>query len=68
MAYLSRELGTILRHSDGLGEVKELERKEIKRDELLEIFKDLEFNSLIKMNLDSGIPGLSHANRPGDLL
>jgi DNA polymerase-1 len=58
LAYLSRELGTILRHSDGLGEVKELERKEIKRDELLEIFKDLEFNSLIKkMNLDSGDSG-----------
>ncbi len=53
LAYLSRELGTILRQGDDLGGVKEFRRREIKREELLEVFRDLEFNSLIKkMGLD----------------
>lgn len=55
LAYLSRELGTILRESDGLEEVSEFKRKEINRKELLELFADLEFNSLIKkMDLAQG--------------
>jgi len=54
MAYLSRELGTILRNGDVSWKVRELKREEINRKELLEVFRDLEFNSLIKkMGLDS---------------
>lgn len=53
LAYLSRELGTILREGDGFWNIHELKRREINREELLKVFRDLEFNSLIKkMNLD----------------
>lgn len=51
-AYLSRTLGTIYRELDCCGSVDDLKRIEIKRDELLQVFRKLEFESLItKMNL-----------------
>ncbi len=55
LAYLSRELGTILRHSDGLSGITEFKRTDINKEELFKLFNDLEFNSLIKkMNLENG--------------
>ncbi|MGI6122838.1 MAG: DNA polymerase I [Acetivibrionales bacterium] len=48
LAYLSRELGTIVREKEDLSDISVFKRKEINKKELLEIFKDLEFNSFIK--------------------
>jgi len=51
-AFLSRELGTILRNLECCGEIDELKRKEINKAELLSVFRKLEFGSLIsRMNL-----------------
>ncbi|NLG88370.1 MAG: DNA polymerase I [Clostridiaceae bacterium] len=51
-AFLSRELGTILRNLECCGEINELKRKEINKKELLSVFRKLEFGSLIsRMNL-----------------
>lgn len=51
-AYLSRTLGTIYRDLRCCGGIEDLKRLEIKRDELLQVFRKLEFESLIsKMNL-----------------
>ncbi|NLE26162.1 MAG: DNA polymerase I [Clostridiaceae bacterium] len=53
LAYLSRELGTIVREKEGLSDISAFRRKEYNREKLLAIFKDLEFNSFIKkMGLD----------------
>lgn len=54
LAYLSRELGTIIREKDGFSDINDFKRKDFNKDELLTIFKDLEFNSFIKkMGLES---------------
>lgn len=51
-AYLSRTLGTIYRDLKCCGGIEDLKRLEVKRDELLQVFRKLEFESLIsKMNL-----------------
>lgn len=51
-AYLSRTLGTIFRDLHCCGSIEDLKRQGIKRDELLKVFRKLEFESLIsKMNL-----------------
>lgn len=47
MAYLSRTLGTIIREKDGMQDISDFKKKEINRKELFEVFKKLEFNSLI---------------------
>jgi len=53
-AYLSRELGTILKNIECCGKIDELRRKEINKTELLSVFRKLEFGSLIsRMNLVS---------------
>lgn len=48
LAYLSRILGTIVRHKDGLMEMTAFKRKEINKKELLSLYQELEFNSFIK--------------------
>lgn len=48
LAYLSRDLGTIVREKDELSDISIFKRREFNREELLAIFKDLEFNSFIK--------------------
>ena len=48
LAYLSRELGTIIREKDGLSDISGFKRKDYNKEKLLAIFKDLEFNSFIK--------------------
>ena len=54
LAYLSRELGTIIREKDGLSDISGFKRKDYNKEKLLAIFKDLEFNSFIKkMGLDN---------------
>ncbi|MGI6084635.1 MAG: DNA polymerase I [Acetivibrionales bacterium] len=56
LAYLSRDLGTILREKDELSDISIFKRKEFNRKELLSIFKDLEFNSFIKkMGLEENL-------------
>lgn len=56
LAYLSRDLGTIVREKDGLSDISGFKRKEFNKEELLAIFKDLEFNSFIKkMGLEENI-------------
>lgn len=51
-AFLSRTLGTIYRELDLCGSLEDLKRKEINRTELLNVFRKLEFESLIsKMDL-----------------
>ncbi|MBP7176281.1 MAG: DNA polymerase I [Thermoclostridium sp.] len=51
-AYLSRTLGTIYRDLRCCGGIEDLKRMDIKRDKLLQVFRKLEFESLIsKMNL-----------------
>jgi len=51
-AFLSRTLGTIVRELDCCGSLEDLKRKEINRIELLNVFRKLEFESLIaKMDL-----------------
>lgn len=58
LAYLSRELGTILRDGEVSWDVRKLKREEINKKELLEVFRDLEFNSLIKkMDLENAETG-----------
>jgi len=46
-AFLSRELGTILRNLECCGHITELKRKGINKTELLSVFRKLEFGSLI---------------------
>ena len=54
-AFLSRTLGTICRDMDCCGQIDELKRVSINKDELLKVFRRLEFDSLIsKMDLLSG--------------
>ncbi|HHU89688.1 MAG TPA: DNA polymerase I [Clostridiaceae bacterium] len=54
LAYLSRDLGTIVREKGGFTDISWFKRKEYNKEELLAIFKDLEFNSFIKrMGLES---------------
>jgi DNA polymerase-1 len=54
-AFLSRTLATIIRQCDGMDDIESLRREEVDREALLEIFKALEFYSLIKrMGLDAG--------------
>ena len=48
LAFLSRKLGTIIREKETLDDISKFDRKDYNRDELLTIFKDLEFNSFIK--------------------
>ncbi len=48
LAYLSRDLGTIVREKEGFSDVSVFKRKEFNRKELLALFKDLEFNNFIK--------------------
>jgi DNA polymerase-1 len=48
LAYLSRDLGTIVREKDDLKDISIFKRSEFNKEELLAIFKDLEFNSFIK--------------------
>lgn len=51
-AFLSRTLGTICRDLECCGSLEDLKRKEINRAELLNVFRKLEFDSLIsKMDL-----------------
>jgi DNA polymerase-1 len=51
-AFLSRELGTVIRNLECCGQITELKRKEINKTELLSVFRKLEFGSLIsRMNL-----------------
>lgn len=51
-AFLSRTLGTIYRDLDCCGSLKDLKRKDINRNELLNVFRKLEFDSFIsKMDL-----------------
>ncbi len=53
-AFLSRKLGKIYRELECCGAIDELRRKDIKRGELLAVFRKLEFESLIsRMNLTS---------------
>lgn len=55
LAFLSRKLGTIIREKENLDEISKFDRKGFDREELLKIFKELEFNSFIKkMELDEG--------------
>ncbi|NLY18401.1 MAG: DNA polymerase I [Clostridiaceae bacterium] len=54
-AFLSRTLGTIRRDMDCCGNIEELKRTGINKDELLKVFRKLEFDSLIaKMGLLAG--------------
>lgn len=48
MAFLSRKLGTIIRDKEGIDGISDFKRREINKKELLEIFRELEFKSLIK--------------------
>lgn len=48
MAYLSRILGTIVRDKENIEDISNFKVKEINREELLKLFKELEFNSFIK--------------------
>jgi len=51
-AFLSRTLGTIIRELDCCANLEDLRRKEVNRIELLNVFRKLEFESLIsKMDL-----------------
>lgn len=51
-AFLSRTLGTIYRDLDCCGSLGDLKRKNINRNELINVFRKLEFDSLIaKMDL-----------------
>lgn len=51
-AFLSRKLGTICRDMDCCGTIEELKLKNINKEELLKVFRKLEFDSLIaKMDL-----------------
>lgn len=53
-AFLSRKLGTIVRNLELCASLEDLKRKEINRKELLNVFRKLEFESIIsKMNLAS---------------
>ncbi|NLX63445.1 MAG: DNA polymerase I [Clostridiaceae bacterium] len=57
LAFLSRELATIVREKDGIDDISGFKRKEYNKKELLAIFKDLEFNSFIKrMGLENPEP------------
>ncbi len=47
LAFLSRTLGTIFRDLDCCGSLEDLKIKEINKTELLDVFKKLEFESLI---------------------
>ncbi len=60
-ALLSRTLGTILRDVECCNSIDELKRVEINKDQLLTVFRKLEFDSLIsKMDLlSAGDDGLS---------
>lgn len=54
LAYLSRILGTIVREKDNMPDIYGFKRIEPNKKELLVIFRELEFNSLIKkMALES---------------
>lgn len=54
-AFLSRRLGTIIRNLDLCSSLDELKRKEVNRNGLLNVFRKLEFESLIsKMGLLEG--------------
>ncbi|NLU52110.1 MAG: DNA polymerase I [Clostridiaceae bacterium] len=48
MAFLSRRLGTIIREKEGINGIEDFRRREINKKELLDIFTELEFRSLIK--------------------
>ncbi|NLB77961.1 MAG: DNA polymerase I [Clostridiaceae bacterium] len=48
LSYLSRELGRIVTEKEGISDISVFERKEVNKEELLAVFKDLEFNSFIK--------------------
>ncbi|HBR03434.1 MAG TPA: DNA polymerase I [Ruminiclostridium sp.] len=53
LAYLSRTLGIILREREDISDISELKRRDANKKELLALYQELEFNSLIKkMNLD----------------
>ncbi|NLD50297.1 MAG: DNA polymerase I [Clostridiaceae bacterium] len=57
LAFLSRELATIVRNMPKLCEFDELKRREINREKTYELFNRLEFKSFIdKFNLSEAIP------------
>lgn len=57
LAYMSRNLGTIIREFEGFSDVGFLKRREADREVLLELYKRLEFSSLIKkLGQDSAKP------------
>lgn len=64
-AFLSRTLGTIIRNLELCETLEDLKRKEVNRTELLNVFRKLEFDSLItKMNLLSAKDGELSSSLP----
>lgn len=68
-AYLSRELGTILRGHDLGISLEDLHYTGVDREELLMLFRQLEFTTFIrKMRLDEVVPMMNTATDPEPVL